>query len=102
MEPHDVTLVTKTSHPAIFAAFELISHDGGRQAGHQNYVVPLAEFTPAQLDDFDLQLMRLSRDADSDFDCLCTGDEEERNRIVKDYNLADVDRLLQRFFEEFC
>ena len=102
MTVHDVTLITKDSHPALFQAFELISHDCGRQAGHTNYAVPLAEFQPAQLDEFDLQLMRLCRDADSDFDCLCIGDQDESQRIVRDYKLEAADTLLQRFFEEFC
>lgn len=33
-------LVTATSHPNIFEAFENISHDCGASAGHSNYAVP--------------------------------------------------------------
>lgn len=96
----DVFLVTATSHQALFKAFELISHDCGRQAGHINYAVPLVYQDKIQ--SFEDKLAYLWMNADSDFECLCTGDWDERGRIVKDYKLEEVDELLQRFFEEFC
>lgn len=95
----DVTLVTKESHPSLFKAFETISHDCGRQAGHTNYAVPLVY--EDKLSQFESQLAKLLEKADSDFECLCTGDSDECRQIIKDYHLEVVDELLQRFFEEF-
>ena len=100
MEPHDVTLITKVSHPTLFAAFELISHDSGRQAGHRNYAVP-DHYAPF-LATMEAQLAPLRRDADLDFETLCIGEGTESELIVARYELTHIDELLQRFFEEFC
>ncbi len=99
MEPHDVILITEQSHPALFAAFELISHDCGRQAGHTNYVVP--QSYKVVLPEIEQQLKTLREDADSDFEALCIGDSEDADMIVERYRLNSVNELLQRFFEEF-
>ena len=100
MAPHDVIVITAKSHPTLFAAFELISHDCGRQAGHQNYAVPV-EYQ-SRLPGIEHNLARLLADADSDFECLCIGEQTESRQIVADYKLDVTDELLQRFFEEFC
>lgn len=104
---HDVVLVTKDSHPALFKAFELISHDNGRQAGHVNYAIPMDYYVDppelgVHLDRLNWQLQMLLDLADVDFEALCIGDEDARQRIVKERGLEDVDLLLQRFFEEFA
>ena len=100
MTPHDVIVITKDSHPAIFAAFELISHDCGRQAGHQNYAIPME--CASNLDEIEADLTTLRTEADSDFECLCIGEASESERVVKDYKLEHVDWLLQAFFEEYA
>ncbi len=102
MEPHDVYLITKQLHPGLFAAFELISHDCGRQAGHLNYAVPLEWVerieTVGGIDD---QLEVLRKGAPDNFTILCIGEERECDDIVQKYRLQDANRLLQAFFEEF-
>jgi len=95
----DVFLVTQKNYPSVFKAFELISHDCGRQAGHTNYAVPLKWDKTIETIEYDLT--RLLVGADSDFECLCTGDMGESAKIVKDYKLEVADQLLQEFFEEF-
>lgn len=95
----DVFLVTENNYPSIFKAFELISHDCGRQAGHKNYAVPLS--WQGVIQEIESDLFNLLQDADSDFECLCIGDEEDRVRIVQGYRIILVDKLLQEFFEEF-
>jgi hypothetical protein len=95
----DVFLVTVTNYPTIFKAFELISHDSGRQAGHENYAVPKSWLSV--INEIERDLTNLLQDADSDFECLCTGDDEDRNRVVHGYRLTLADKLLQQFFEEF-
>jgi hypothetical protein len=102
MSPHDVYLITPQLHPGLFAAFELISHDCGRQAGHKNYAVPLEWVERIEKNGgIDDRLNELRQTADSDFECLCIGDEDESKRVVAGYGLQDADELLQRFFEEF-
>lgn len=96
---HDVLLVTAESHPALFKAFELISHDCGRQAGHRNYAVPL-EYAD-KLPYIEQNLQALLDRADADFETLCIGEAEESAAVVRGYQLAVTDELLQRFFEEF-
>jgi len=93
----DVFLVTKNNYPAIFKAFELISHDCGRQAGHINYAVPLS--WQSVIGEIDRDLANLLQNAKSDFECICIGEESEKDKIIKYYRL--VDKLLQEFFEEF-
>lgn len=100
MAPHDVLLITAASHPALFKAFELISHDGGRQAGHTNYAIPLEYADRAPLINDNLQAL-LDQSAD-DFEALCIGEETDAQRVVQGYQLAITDELLQRFFEEFA
>jgi len=100
VNPHDVLVITAASHPAIFAAFELISRDCGRQAGHSNYAIPLDCAT--HLDAIEGRLAELRATADSDFETLCIGDAEEAERIARAYGLEYTDRLLQAFFEEFA
>ena len=95
----DVFLVTANNFPTVFKAFELISHDCGRQAGHVNYAVPRTWWSVIQ--EIERDLAKILEDADSDFECLCTGDEDERQRIVTDYRITLADKLLQEFFEEF-
>ena len=95
----DVVLITEQSHPSIFKAFETISHDCGRQAGHKNYAIPM-EFESG-LADAEARLKYLLENADLDFECLCIGESEERDKIVIAYGLNAVDNLLEDFSEEF-
>lgn len=95
----DVLLVTAKSHPALFDAFERISHDQGRQAGHKNYAVPLA--WEAKLPGIERALHRLLLTAPRDFETLCIGEQEEAQLIVARRGLQDADELLLRFSEEF-
>lgn len=99
MSPHDVVVITKASHPAIFEAFEMISHDCGRQAGHSNYAIPIDCTT--DLAEVEASLADLLATADSDFECLCIGEAEESAEIVRGYKLQRADTLLHAFFEEF-
>lgn len=95
----DVMLVTKDNYPSIFKAFEIISHDCGRQAGHTNYAVPLTYEKDLPIVEASLKV--LIETADSDFEALCIGEELERKAIVEGYQLGITDNLLQKFFEEF-
>lgn len=97
MEPHDVIVITKESHPTLFLAFEAISHDCGRQAGHRNYVVP--DSYAQLLTVIEPLLVSLTPE---EFSTLCIGEETEKAAIVERYGLIQTDELLQRFFEEFC
>lgn len=92
----DVVLITAENYPVIFRAFEMISHDCGRQAGHQNYAVPM-EFN----NDLGFINYVLSRLKEDEFSVLCIGEQTEAELIVKQYGLTKADKLLQEFFEEF-
>ena len=96
---HDVFLVTESELPSLFKAFELISNDCGRQAGHINYAIPLS--WKSVIVEIERDLKNLLEDADSDFECLCIGEETERDAVVKGHRLTLADKLLQEFFEEF-
>ena len=96
---HDALLITKIEYPTIFKAFELISNDCGRQAGHTNYVIPLT--WKNVISEIEKNLKNLFNDAETDFETLCIGEESERKAIVKEYRIILVDKLLQEFFEEF-
>lgn len=95
----DVFLVTKDNYPTLFQAFELISHDCGRRAGHTNYAVPLAY--QGDVLRYDWQLAKLHADNADDFILFCIGAEENKERLVQAHDLGECDGLLQRFFEEF-
>lgn len=95
----DVILVTKDNYPTIFKAFELISHDGGRQAGHINYAVPIVY--EKDLSIFEDCLSFLLKKSEQSFEDFCIGEEENRKRIVKEYLMIKTDEFLQRFSEEF-
>ena len=98
MSNYDKVLITRENYPTIFEAFELIAHDNGAQAGHQNYVMSLE--WERLLKEIEKKLKNLREKADLDFECLCNGDDDERLRIVKDYHLEGPDKFLQDFFEE--
>lgn len=93
-------LITRATHPALFEAFERISHDCGRQAGHQNYAIPLT-YAP-RLAGMEESLKRLLTRHPDKFETLCIGEESDRQAIVGQYLLFDTDALLQRVFEEFA
>jgi len=92
-------VITAASHPALFAAFELISHDTGRQAGHQNYAIPL-EYT-THLTAIEGRLAELRTTVECDFETLCIGEEMEMEQVARAHGLEYSNTLLQRFFEEF-
>lgn len=94
----DVILITAENYPAIFKAFEMISHDSGNQAGHINYAINMVWSSVIKEIEHDLAEMLL--DADGDFECLCIGEEIERQLIVQNYRITLADKLLQEFFEE--
>ncbi len=98
MSNADKMLITKEEFPAIFAAFEKISHDSGAQAGHTNYVIDMSWKSTIQ--EIERDLAKLLEEADSDFDILCIGDEEERIDVVRGHRITLADKLLQEFFEE--
>lgn len=97
---HDVIVITEQSHPTLFKAFELISHDCGRQAGHTNYCVP--DHYDALLPLAEQVLAGLLKHSAEEFETLCIGEQSESQAIVQKYGLLRTDELLQRFFEEFC
>lgn len=102
MSPHDVYLITPALHPGLFAAFEMISHDCGRQAGHTNYAVPLEWVERIEkVGGIDDQLKMLRETAPGAFYSLCVGEEIECAEVVTQFSLQDVDELLQLFFAEF-
>ena len=93
----DVYVITASNFPTIFAAFEMISHDGGRQAGHQNYAVPLEYEKNLPVIDHALRML-----TEVELNVLCIGEQSEAAAIVDRYGLRTSDELLQRFSEEFC
>lgn len=95
----DVILVTKGNFPTIFKAFELISHDCGRQVGHINYAVPMV--WEKSLHTVENCLKHLYDKVYVDFETLCIGEQSEAQDIVSQYKIELADGLLQRFFEEF-
>jgi len=91
----DVILVTAESHPALFKAFELISHDSGNQADHTNYAVPIVWAEDLEFVDRVLGLL-----SPEELETLAIGEDEENKVLVKKFNLQKVDKLLQEFFED--
>jgi hypothetical protein len=95
----DVFLVTKFKYSSIFNAFELISHDCGRQAGHLNYAIPLSWEKEAI--NIDFKLRQLEKDSKEAFETFCIGEKGKAEEIAQLRNMNDANDLLQRFFEEF-
>ena len=90
--------ITALSHPTLFRAFETISHDCGRQAGHEVYTVPHP--WDAVVPVADTALASLSA---SDFETVCIGETTEAEEIIHNSTLdmEMVGELLDAFFEEF-
>lgn len=88
--------VTEQSHPALFRAFELISHDRGAQAGHISYEVPghYASF----VDFVNMQLRGLEKSELEDF---ATGEETEAFAFADAKGILTAHTFLNAFFEEW-
>lgn len=92
----DVVVITSDNFPVLFRAFETISHDCGRQAGHKNYAVPMSyEKDLPTINEF---LRRLTNEQ---LETLCIGEQTEAQKLLTNAGLKMADELLQRFFEEF-
>jgi hypothetical protein len=94
----DIILITEKEFPFLFKAFEMISHDNGGQAGHTNYAISMS--WKSTIHEIEHDLKELHEDADSDFECLCIGEETEREWVVINRRITLADKLLQEFFEE--
>jgi hypothetical protein len=90
--------VTKTQFPAIYRAFETISHDRGTQAGHLWYEIPdNGTWWKLRLDQVNFALGRLKPE---EFETFCIGEVTEKEAITgEDAWLIDADVLLYEFFE---
>ena len=94
------TKVTAESHPALFEAFETISHDGGFSAGHACYYVP-AWSAPISLQEVEALLAKVSED--DKLDHLVLGEHSDIQAFVKaNPEYAPVDALFHAFFEDFA
>ena len=92
-------VVTAESHPALFEAFETISHDGGYSAGHRRYFVP-AWAAKTDLAEVDRLLSLMSEDGKLDH--LVLGEHSDIQAFIKaNPEYAPVDALFHAFFEDF-
>ena len=88
--------VTAQSHPALFHAFELISHDRGTQAGHASYEVPatwalLVPRTEAELTPLTAE----------ELETFAIGEESEAQAVALRQQLVVAPLLLNAFFSEW-
>jgi hypothetical protein len=96
----DWVLVTEKSHPCIFAAFEIISHDNGAGSGHTNYSV-YPSWAP-HLNTIEKALAGLGDrgNIDGDFVNFCIGEQEKMEAIAKrSPELALASCMFNSFFE---
>ena len=88
--------VTAQSHPALFRAFELISHDRGTQAGHTSYEVPVP------YDDYvawvNSQLRQLSPE---ELETFAIGEETEALALASAKGFRTSHTFLNAFFNEW-
>lgn len=92
----DVEVVTKITHPVLFEAFEIISHDRGAGAGHSNYAVP-REWVD-RLQPTELALRGLS---EPELKTFCIGEEEDQLALARTPELLYASDLLNSFFEDW-
>lgn len=89
----ETTAITAISHPALFRACEIVSHDAGAQAGWSSHIVPAGD-----LDAIEAELAELSP---SNLETFCIGDEDEReNLMVQRPGLVPACELLNDFFDD--
>lgn len=105
--------VTKKSHPATWAAMDLIDYDSGRHLGRNPLVAELEvpEEYAHLLPEIEAALARLDSPAravgdDFDLDCefvtFCIGDSEEVDEIKRSHgDLEDAHAMLDAYFERF-
>lgn len=87
--------VTVQSHPALFKAFGIISHDRGAGAGHACYAVPVE--WEKHLATADKVLSTLS---DEDLEILSIGEDVEAQLIANSNSeLFCTHKMLNSFFE---
>lgn len=87
-------VIDQVSHPKLYHAFEVISHDSGAGAGHTNYCVPADE--SARVATAEAQLTPLT---DDEIETLSIGEAEEMDALVAKHGLADTHALFNEFFE---
>lgn len=87
------TTITATSHPALFRACEIVSHDAGAQAGWSSHTVPAGDLATIEA-----ELAELSPD---ELETFCIGDEDEREDLmVRRPGLVAACELLNDFFDD--
>lgn len=85
--------ITATSHPALFRACEIVSHDAGAQAGWSSHTVPAGDLAIIEA-----ELAGLSP---GDLETFCIGDEDERQDLmVQRPGLVPACELLNDFFDD--
>lgn len=89
--------VTARSHPKVYQALDLISHDQGAGAGHDTYAVPI-EYE----DKLPAIESALGTIHPTQFQTFCIGDEAVQKRIAATCpELSDASNFLDAFFEDF-
>lgn len=93
----DLRIVTKQSHPILFEALEIISHDRGAGAGHSNYAIP-APFN-SSCDDVEMALVTLTT---ADLEDFSIGEESDMQAIAsRSPELQAASKFLNAFFNDF-
>jgi len=86
--------VSEKQYPALFACFEIISHDSGGGAGHKWYGVP--EEYLSLLPSFDASLNDLDEE---DRETLCIGEHDDQEALADRRGVQGVHNFLNTFFE---
>lgn len=96
-EPRDFAVEQDGQWPMLWDAFETVSHDSGKAAGHAVYFVP--ETWTARLDQVEAALHGLTEEERSDF---CIGEASDVAAIARrSPDLAHANGLLNAFFEDW-
>jgi hypothetical protein len=90
------TTVTKASHPVLFQAFEVISHDRGSGAGHTNYSVPPK--WAIEVDGVEAALSSLDKEA---LETLCIVGRSKASDVDRDGRLKQANALLNDFYDDW-
>ena len=85
------------SHPTLFQAFEIISHDRGAGAGHLNYGVPKEWVEHLRTADTALATL-----TPSELEIFCIGEQTKADVIaMRSKELYCTHKMLNSFFEDW-
>lgn len=89
--------VTPQSHPVLFQALEMISHDRGAGAGHSHYAIPAEH--GKHLDEVEDAVKHLTA---TELETFAIGEGSEAQAIAdREPGLGVAHKFLDAFFEDF-